>query len=230
MTQHTAPGATINIEIDPDLTAHAQEQDGQAAAVLAAVDWDRLAQTLERAVATTLATQHRANGELTVVLTGDDYVRDLNRTYRAIDAPTDVLSFGADDDTPAADFQAESFGDEDISGAHSAPRFVIADEAAETVANYLGDIIIAVPYSARQAQRYDNSLTDELCLLAVHGTLHLLGFDHATPDDEAAMWALQDQILHQLGHAGLSRREFDDTPPLGPDSASHSTPSAADHA
>jgi probable rRNA maturation factor len=79
-----------------------------------------------------------------------------------------------------------------------APGFVAAPEAL----SYLGDIVIAVPYSQRQAQELGRSLRDELRLLIVHGVLHLLGYDHATPDDEARMWARQDEIL-----AGPARGE-----------------------
>jgi probable rRNA maturation factor len=63
---------------------------------------------------------------------------------------------------------------------------------------YLGDIIIALPYTQRQAERIGKPLRDELRLLAIHGTLHLLGYDHAAPDEEAAMWAKQDAILASL--------------------------------
>lgn len=66
------------------------------------------------------------------------------------------------------------------------------------MANYLGDIIIALPYTRRQAATLGRRLRDELRLLTVHGVLHLLGYDHAEPDEEASMWARQDAILAQL--------------------------------
>jgi probable rRNA maturation factor len=151
------------------------------------------ADALRSAIQATLHQAGRDEAELTLVITDDAEIRELNRTYRGIDTPTDVLSFVAFD-TVAAD----------------APRLVIADDAAVDLANYLGDIVIAYPYSERQARRFNNSILSELRLLAVHGTLHLLGYDHDTPEQEADMWALQDQILIELGERGLSRRDFDE--------------------
>ncbi len=128
---------------------------------------------LARAIAATLISAGRPDGEVTLVITEDDVVADLNRTYLGVDGPTDVLSFPAQD---------------------PAPGFVSAPE----MANYLGDILIALPYTRRQAAALGRRLRDELRLLAVHGALHLLGYDHADPDEEAAMWAKQDGILAQL--------------------------------
>jgi probable rRNA maturation factor len=63
---------------------------------------------------------------------------------------------------------------------------------------YLGDIVIACPYAARQAAALDRTLREELRLLVVHGVLHLLGYDHASAEEEAAMWARQRAILARL--------------------------------
>lgn len=128
---------------------------------------------LAAAVAAVLAAEGRSDGALTVVVTGDETVTDLNLRYLGIDGPTDVLSFPAEEPTPG---------------------FVSAPEAA----GYLGDVIIAFPFTRRQAEALGRSLRDELRLLAVHGTLHLLGFDHAEPAEEAAMWARQAAILEGL--------------------------------
>jgi probable rRNA maturation factor len=127
---------------------------------------------LARVIAVALATEGRADAEVTLVITDDEAVAELNREYRDTDGPTDVLSFVAQESTPG---------------------FVSAPEAAA----YLGDIIIALPFTRRQAAGLGRSLADELRLLAVHGTLHLVGYDHAEPDEEAAMWARQDAILAQ---------------------------------
>jgi probable rRNA maturation factor len=59
----------------------------------------------------------------------------------------------------------------------------------------LGDVLIALPFTRRQAAEMGRDLADELILLAVHGTLHLLGYDHAEPGEEIRMWARQDEIL-----------------------------------
>jgi probable rRNA maturation factor len=82
-------------------------------------------------------------------------------------------------------------------------------ELAAELENYLGDLVIAYPYTADQAAHYQNSVPSELRLLAVHGTLHLLGYDHATPEEEATMWAAQEAALAPLGDHGLSQRNYD---------------------
>lgn len=107
---------------------------------------------------------------LTAVLTSDEAVAALNAQYRGIDAPTDVLSF------PAA-----------------APPVSIPDEPP-----YLGDLVIAYPYTAAQAQALGHRLDDSLALLVVHGTLHLLGYDHDSADNRAVMWAAQARALDAL--------------------------------
>jgi probable rRNA maturation factor len=128
---------------------------------------------LARAALLALQNVDMPGSEVTVVVTGDDEVRTLNRQFRGVDAPTDVLSFPAQE---------------------SAAGFVSAPEAS----NYLGDVVIALPFTARQAVEVRHPLADELRLLVVHGVLHLAGYDHAEPDDEAAMWARQDTILARL--------------------------------
>ena len=70
--------------------------------------------------------------------------------------------------------------------------------------------MIAYPYAARQAERFGNSVRAELRLLAVHGTLHLLGHDHATQAEEDAMWAIQEAILAPLGDAAVARRRYEE--------------------
>lgn len=134
------------------------------------------AERLRQAVAAALRHEGAPDAEMTLVIADDTLLHQLNREYRGIDAPTDVLSFAAHD---------ESAGQE---------LFVTAPEAL----NYLGDVIISFPTAERQAAAAGQSVADELCLLAVHGTLHLLGYDHASPEEEADMWARQAQILASL--------------------------------
>ena len=136
---------------------------------------------LRAAVVATLRAQAVARGEVTVVITDDATVRELNRHYRGVDAPTDVLSFAAQEEADVA------------------PALALPPELADAAAAYLGDVLIALPYTRRQAAQYGNSLDAELRLLVVHGTLHLLGFDHATAAEEAAMWAAQDAVLAHFG-------------------------------
>lgn len=130
--------------------------------------------------------------EVALVITGDEAVQALNRDYRGVDAPTDVLSFAA---------QEDAAGEPDLA--------LPADLAAE-IERHLGDVIIAYPYAARQAERFGNSVPAELRLLAIHGTLHLLGYDHATPEEEEAMWAEQEAILSPLGEESMARRNYEE--------------------
>lgn len=133
------------------------------------------AEALRAVVARALASEGQPDGELTLVITDDAQVRELNRTYRGLDEPTDVLSFAARESLPDAD----------------GVSFVSAPEAAL----YLGDIIVAFPYAAANAAAQGRAVRDELALLAVHGTLHLLGYDHGSAGEEEVMWAHQAQIL-----------------------------------
>jgi probable rRNA maturation factor len=137
------------------------------------------AEDLARAVAVALSAEGHGEAEVTLLVTGDEEVRALNLQFLGEDNPTDVLSFPAIETSPA----------------EAAPPFVAAPEAA----SYLGDIVIAYPYARHQAEELGRSVADELRLLAVHGTLHLLGYDHAEPEEETAMWARQNAILAQWG-------------------------------
>ncbi|MFN3929430.1 MAG: rRNA maturation RNase YbeY [Thermoflexus sp.] len=125
---------------------------------------------LLRRAAQTVLQRHGLEGKaaLSVVLVDEETIRHLNRTYRGIDAPTDVLSFPIH--------------------AELSPGL-----------RYLGDVVIAFPYAARQALREGHPLEGELALLTVHGVLHLLGYDHGTPRARRRMWRIQREILHQLG-------------------------------
>lgn len=128
---------------------------------------------LERAVAAAL--QHEEHtAQVTVVVTDDEGIQELNRDFMGEDEPTDVLSFGAQED--------------------AVPFFVAAPESG----SYLGDVIISYPRAVAQAFEQEHPVERELDLLVVHGVLHLLGYDHAEPEDRAAMWARQDAILAGL--------------------------------
>jgi len=130
---------------------------------------------LIRAIAATL-NQHEVSERtgVTVVITEDARVRELNREFRHIDAATDILSFPADP-LPDEIQQAENDGD------------------------YLGDLIIALPFTRAQAERLGHSFADEMTLLIVHGSLHLLDYDHDSTDNQLEMWNVQHAILESLG-------------------------------
>lgn len=132
---------------------------------------------LRLALETTLRYAGRPDAEMSLVITDDETIQELNRTYRGIDAPTDVLSFGTQ---PEAEDPFNFIG-----GPETTP--------------YLGDVLISYPVAAGQAGVAGHPVMDELCLLAVHGTLHLLGYDHATVEDEKAMWDVQETVLSRIG-------------------------------
>jgi probable rRNA maturation factor len=152
---------------------------------------------LRAVVEATLRTCNQPHGSLTLAITHDELVHELNRTYRGVDAPTDVLSFASRE------------------RAEAGQQLVLPIELAAELAEYLGDIVIAFPYAVRQAARLQTALAAELRLLAVHGALHLLGYDHATPEEEATMWAVQETVLGIFGDRGLSQRIYPE------ESASH---------
>jgi len=134
---------------------------------------------LEQAATCMLAAEHAA-GDITVLLTDDEEVAELNQQFLGKTGPTDVLSF------PALDEESD---------------FILPPEEASVP--YLGDIIIALPYTQRQAERFGRPLNHELALLVIHGTLHLLGYDHGTPGEKAEMWQKQNAVLSGLGIAPL---------------------------
>ncbi len=107
------------------------------------------------------------DAELSIALVDDPCIQELNRDYRDIDRPTDVLAF------------AMAEGEE---GEERDP--VVVPEGLPTL---LGDVVISVPTARRQARRLGRPLLDELTTLLGHGLLHLLGLDHATRADERAM-------------------------------------------
>lgn len=124
------------------------------------------------------ASRHENTGqaEVSVTFTDNESIRVINRDYRGKDQPTDVISFSMEEE-----------GEEEIAivGA-TGPRM-------------LGDIIISVERTKSQAEEYGHSFERELGFLAVHGFLHLLGYDHMNEQDEKAMFAKQEEILASLG-------------------------------
>jgi len=114
--------------------------------------------------------------EVSVVFVSKEKIQEINRTYRGIDRVTDVISFALFDN------------EDDI---------VFEDEEEEITT--LGDIFICVDVMKEQAKEYGHSEKRELAFLAVHGLLHLLGYDHDTNEKEREMFAKQELILNNLG-------------------------------
>lgn len=108
--------------------------------------------------------------EVSLVLVDDEYIHELNRDYRGIDRPTDVLSFALNE------------GEE--------PEVIDGPEES-----LLGDIIISLETATRQAIEYNHSLERELAFLTVHGMLHLLGYDHEEENDRQQMREQEEHIL-----------------------------------
>ena len=114
---------------------------------------------------------------LTLMITDDATLHDMNKQYRQQDKPTDVLSFPQHEDLMVDALPA---------GPEGAPLM-------------LGDIVVSLPRAEEQARAYGHSRARELGFLLAHGLLHLLGYDHESPDDAAVMEARQDAVLDSLG-------------------------------
>lgn len=108
--------------------------------------------------------------EFSIVFVGDAEIQEINRTYRKVDRVTDVISFALCDD---ADCPAED--------------------------TELGDIFIDLEQAFRQADSYGHTIAREVAFLAVHGYLHLCGYDHMTPEAEEIMCQKQEEILEAAG-------------------------------
>ena len=133
---------------------------------------------LERAAKTALEHEMQSlASELSIILTDDARLHELNLNYLGVDAPTDVLSFPASETDP------------------------------ETGARYIGDILISIPRAEIQAQAAGHTLEAEVQLLVVHGVLHLIGHDHAEAEEKTRMWKAQAEILERLGLGQIQIRE-----------------------
>ncbi len=106
-----------------------------------------------------------------VIIVDNDKIREINRDYRNIDRETDVISFALEDD--------KSFNTTEV--------------------RMLGDIYISIDRVRSQAEEYGHSFKRELYFLAIHGLLHLLGYDHMKKEDEEVMFAKQEEVLNRYG-------------------------------
>jgi probable rRNA maturation factor len=140
-----------------------------------------LIEQLEKLLQLAGAQEKIMNGEVALSFVTDEEIHQLNKAYRNMDRPTDVLSFAM-----------QELGEEELE--------IIYDEAVEV--EPLGDIIISVPRAIEQSQEYGHSVEREIGFLFVHGFLHLIGYDHGNEVDEKAMFAKQEEILQR---AGLTR-------------------------
>ncbi|MFC5450240.1 rRNA maturation RNase YbeY [Paenibacillus aestuarii] len=129
-------------------------------------------------------------GEVALTFVDDEAIHELNKQYRDIDKPTDVLSFAMSE-----------FGEDEIEIHYEQDEEDAAedDAEAESFIEPLGDIIISVPRAIAQAEDYGHSVERELGFLFVHGFLHLIGYDHETEEEEKVMFGKQEEILQKAG-------------------------------
>jgi probable rRNA maturation factor len=126
--------------------------------------------TIKRRVAKMLAHLQLEKSEVSIRLTDDREIRILNRDYRGIDRPTDVLSFS-----------------------------MLEGEGARFAGDLLGDLVVSIPTAARQAREAKRPLLDELTMLVAHGLLHLLGWDHVTKEEDRRMRRETDALCVAAG-------------------------------
>jgi len=134
-----------------------------------------LRKLIRSAITAALAYEHfDGAAEVSVTVVDNAQIHEMNLQYRAVDRPTDVLSFPIFDEE----------GLEDASCA------------------VLGDIVLSLEQASVQAEQYGHSLEREVAFLCVHSVLHLLGYDHETsPEEEADMFARQEAVLTEMGLA-----------------------------
>ena len=104
-----------------------------------------------------------------IIIVHNDYIHELNKNYRGIDRETDVITFALEDD--------KTFNPEE---------------------RILGDVYISIDKAKSQSEEYGHSFLRELSFLAVHGMLHLLGYDHMKKEEEEVMFKLQEEILDEM--------------------------------
>ncbi|MFN8499339.1 MAG: rRNA maturation RNase YbeY [Anaerolineae bacterium] len=161
METHTAGASAVNVDVQVDEP------------FMDVVDTVAVEAAARRATAT-IGLQGAA--EISVLVTDDESLRELNHTYRGQDKATDVLSFGQD-------------GPDMASWPQDAPRM-------------LGDVVISYPRVVEQAQKAGWREEDELLWLVIHGVLHLLGYDDEDEDGRAEMWTLGEMILGKPAPGG----------------------------
>jgi len=125
---------------------------------------------LDNVIKETLDSEKVSNALFSIIFVGLDEIHKLNKEYRGIDRPTDVISFALEDSKDCL-----------------------------TNIRVLGDIYVCIPKMIEQAKEYGHSETRELSFLVCHGLLHLLGYDHIEKEDEVIMFNKQDKILERCG-------------------------------
>ena len=140
----------------------------------------KLKMLVRRAIEATLDYEQFGNAcEVSVTFTDNEGIHELNKKFRGVDRPTDVLSF------PLFDYEGES-----------------EEPPVDELFGMLGDIVLSLEQAKRQAEEYGHSFEREVAFLTVHSMLHLLGYDHETgEEDEAEMRQKQTAIMEIMGLA-----------------------------
>jgi probable rRNA maturation factor len=120
------------------------------------------------------------NTEMSVTFVNNDRIQQINKKYRGVDRATDVISFAIEDDSD--DFP-----------------IIMDDSMQAEIPKNIGDIFVSIDKVAEQAEFLNHSYERELGFLVVHGFLHLNGYDHMKPEDEAVMFPLQRKIMDSYG-------------------------------
>ena len=130
-------------------------------------DYDYLDSLIERVLTREKAT----DSVFSIIFVDNEKIHELNKQFRGVDRPTDVISFALED----------------------------AEEEFLSTIRVLGDIYISIPKMQEQAKEYGHSEKRELAFLVVHGLLHLLGYDHQTDEEEKVMFQIQEEMLNEEG-------------------------------
>ena len=127
---------------------------------------------VEKVLYSDIKKENLENISFNLIIVDNNYIHELNKTYRGIDRETDVITFALEDEDTLV---------------------MPSDE------RILGDVYISIDRAKQQAQEYGHSLLRELSFLAVHGFYHLLGYDHQTKQDEEIMFQKQEEVLEEYG-------------------------------
>ena len=128
--------------------------------------------TVLKVLDSALKKENLDNVSFNLIIVDNEYIHELNKTYRNIDRETDVITFALEDEDSIV---------------------LPSDERV------LGDIYISIDKAESQSEEYGHSLLRELSFLAVHGFYHLLGYDHMTEEDEKVMFKKQEEVLEEYG-------------------------------
>ena len=130
-------------------------------------------ETVEKVLLSAIDKEKLEDVTFNLIIVDNEYIHEINKTYRGIDRETDVITFALEDEN----------------------SIVVPDE----VVRNLGDIYISIDKARMQAEEYGHGLLRELSFLAVHGFYHLLGYDHMTPEEEKVMFQKQEEVLEEYG-------------------------------